>query len=368
MTRVLHLITELNTGGAQKALARLLAHLDRERFEPCVACLYNGDKAVAQEIRKLGIPVTDLGMTGKARWDAFWRLYRLLRRERPAILHTWMYHANVPGRLLGRLAGVPVIITSRRNVDIGGTGRELINRWTSALDDRVIAVCEVVRQAEMERAGVTAERVVTIYNGVEVNRYTELKAATRRRTRTALGAPLEAPLLGFVGRLHPQKNVAALLAAMKQVKERFPAARLVVVGDGELRSALEAQAQALGLQSSVIFAGQRTDVPEILAALDAFTLPSLWEGLPNAALEAMAAGLPVIATRVGGVPEVVVDEVTGLLVPPGDSNALAEAIVRLLQDPDGRQAMGQAGRERVRAHFSVERMVRETEALYEELT
>ncbi|MBN1581059.1 MAG: glycosyltransferase, partial [Anaerolineae bacterium] len=123
-TAVFHLITELDVGGAQLALLRLLAGLDRERFAPTVACFYNGDALVAQRIRALGIPVTDLGMTARWRWDAFGRLYRLLRDERPAIVHTWMFHANLPGRVLGRLAGAPIVITSRRNENIGGVVRE----------------------------------------------------------------------------------------------------------------------------------------------------------------------------------------------------------------------------------------------------
>jgi glycosyltransferase involved in cell wall biosynthesis len=170
-TAVFHLITELDIGGAQLALLRLLASLDRDRFVPTVACLYNGDAAVAQRIRALGVPVTDLGMTARWRWDAFERLYRLLRHERPTILHTWMFHANLPGRVLGALARVPIIITSRRNENIGGVMREYLNRWTACLDDRVIAVCELARQAEIKRARVSPEHVVTVYNGVDVERF-----------------------------------------------------------------------------------------------------------------------------------------------------------------------------------------------------
>jgi sugar transferase (PEP-CTERM/EpsH1 system associated) len=364
---VLHLITELSTGGAQTALLHLLAGLDRDRFSPTVACLYNGDGVVAQRIRDLGIPVNDLRMTTKWRWDALYRLYRLLRRERPAILHTWMFHANVPGRVVGRLAGVPVIITSRRNVNVGGSLRELLNRWTRDLDDRVIAVCELARAAEIKRARVPAEKVVTVYNGIDVERFAALDPQATTHTRRAFGVPLDAPLLGSVGRLHPQKGLADLLVAFAQVREHIPFARLLLVGDGALRAELEAQACALGVSDAVIFAGTRPDVAEILAALDVFVLSSLWEGMPNAVMEAMAAGLPVVATAVGGVPELVVDGVTGLLVPPRDADGLSEAMCCLLRDPARRRTMGQAGRKRVRQHFTVERMVRQTESLYEEL-
>ena len=362
---VTHLITDLSTGGAQVALLRLLRDLDRDRFFPAVACLYGGDTTVAQGIRALGIPVTDLRMTAKWRWDAFWRLYHLLRRERPVILHTWLFHANLAGRIVGRLARVPIVVTSRRNVNVGGGFRERLNRWTMRLDDRVLAVCELARQAEIERAGAPPDKVVTIYNGIDVERFVALDTKPGARVRQAFGIPVGAPLLGSVGRLHPQKGQADMLAALAQVRERVPAVRLLLVGSGELRPDLEAQARSLGLAEVVTFSGLRADVPEILAALDVFVLPSLWEGMPNAVLEAMAAGLPVVATAVGGTPEAVVDRVTGLLVPPHDPDALARAIERLLGDPSLRREMGRAGRERVGRHFSIDQTVRRTQALYE---
>lgn len=364
---ILHLITELSAGGAQTALLRLLTGLDRSRFSPAVACLYNGDGAAAQHIRALGVPVTDLGMTAKWRWDALGRLYGLLRRERPAILHTWMFHANFPGRVVGRLAQVPIVVTSRRNTNVGGMLRELLNRWTARLDDKVIAVCEMARQLEIERARVPPDKVVTIYNGVDTGQFAAPDAPAVARSRMALGIPAGVPLVGAVGRLHRQKGFADLITALAQVREHFPAVRLLLVGDGELRGDLEARAQSLGLSRVVRFAGPRTDVPAILAGLDLFVLPSLWEGLPNVVLEAMAAGLPVVATAVGGTPEVVVDGISGLLVPPRDPAALAEALVLLLRDSGLRRKMAQAGRERVEQCFSVEQMVRKTEDLYETL-
>jgi glycosyltransferase involved in cell wall biosynthesis len=185
--------------------------------------------------------------------------------------------------------------------------------------------------------------------------------------RRTFGVQAQGLLVGTVGRLHPQKGFASLLAAVARVRERLPAIRLLLVGGGALRRDLVARAEALGLAEVVIFAGSRGDVPEILAALDLFVLPSLWEGLPNAVLEAMAAGLPVVATAAGGTPEVVVDGETGLLVPPGDVTALAEAIERLLRDPGLRRKMGEAGRKRVEGHFTIEQTVAQTVALYETL-
>ena len=361
---VLYLITELDAGGAQTALYRLLKHADQTRIKPVAACFYNGDKLMANKIRQLGAPVVDLQMTTFWRIDALWRLYKLLRRERPSILHSCLFHANFLGRIVGQLARVPVIITSRRNVEIGGPWRERLKRWTVSLDDKIVAVCAAARQAEIERAGAPPEKVVTIYNGIEPNDYT---VNARQTIRREFDVPPSAKLLGTVGRMHPQKGHVYLLTALRRVRERFPDARLLVVGDGRLRAQLQSQVHEQQLEDGVTFTGVRSDIPEILSALDLFVLPSLWEGLPNVILEAMAAGLPVVATAVGGAPELVADGQTGLLVPPAQAEALEQAIMQMLENPAQAKNMGQAGHERVLTHFSLAQTVAATTALYDEL-
>jgi len=362
--RTLHLITELGTGGAQTALSRLLQHADRRGFEPTVACLYNGSGSAAERIRQLGITVSDLGMSAKWRADAVCRLYGVLRRERPTILHTWMYHANVIGRLVGRLARVPVIISSRRNVFIGGGFRELVNSVTSPLADRVVTVCDAAREAELARARVPPSHVITIHNGIDV----PIRDTTDQRggihARRSLGISPEAHVIGSVGRLHPQKDFGTLIAAMKLVKEGDADARLLIVGDGPCRESLERRTARLDLAEDVIFAGDRSDISSLLAAMDVFALASRWEGLPNAVLEAMACGLPVVATGVGGTPELVQDGSTGRLVSPQDPQAMAAVLTEVLSSEQIRTEMGKAGRARAKEHFSIQEMVRRTEALY----
>lgn len=376
---IVYFITELNIGGAEKVLVHFLRELDRRRYRPLVACLYGADGPIGDELRALGIRVVDLGMTAQWRLDAFLRLVQLLRQVRPTILHSSLFHANVMGRLAGRLTGVPIIISCRQNISIGAQWREWVNRWTVGLDDRVIAVCELARKMELEQTGIPPGKVVTIYNAVDPSAVAATNAGQIDEAGNAsidsdvpglMLAPKSDPttvLIGTVCRFHPQKGLHYLIAAFAALLECIPQAHLVLVGDGELRQALEEQAQALGVAAQITFTGFRTDVPAILAQLDLFVLPSLWEGLPLVLLEAMAARLPVVATAVGGTPELVVDGETGILVPPADVEALTTAMQQLLSAQDLRQRMGQKGRLRVEQEFSAAKAVRETTALYEQL-
>jgi len=363
---ILHLITELNIGGAEKVVAQIAAHLSKDRYNTLVSCLYDPG-LVADEIVKNGIQVVDLGTRSK--WDvrAAYQLFRLLRRENIQILHSHLFHANLLGRIAGKMAGVPIIISTRHSVAIGGKGRELINRWTTGWSDVTIAVSEQVRDAEMRWTGLGPGRLVTIYNGIDTERFRSLDPKEADAFRHEFQIDQDAPLIGIIARFHREKGHSILIDASPGILDRFPKAKILLVGEGDTRAAIEEEVHTLGLSDSIMFAGIRQDIPRVLSALDLFVLPSLWEGMPIVILEAMAAGLPVVATRVGGIPEVVEDGVTGLLVPPRDPEALAEAIIALLQDRKRAEAMGRAGRKRVEKHFSAERMVHQTEALYEEL-
>lgn len=364
---ICYLITELEVvGGAERTLYNVLLRLDRERFSPEVITLYGGNGPIAQEIRALDIPVTDLGMRRKWRIDALWRLSQLLRRQRPQILHACMFHANIAGRLIGRLAGVPLIITWRHTINLEGRFREALNRWTFPLSDLEFTICDLARAIDLDRAHAAPDKVVTLYNGIEVDAFSPA-GTTQPNLRRAFDLPERAMLIGSVGRLHPAKGFEDLLTAMVDIHRNVPQAYLLIVGDGELYDPLQAQVEQLHLTDHVILTGYRADVARILAGLDLFVMASHWEGLPLVVLEAMATGLPVVATAVGGTPEVVVEDVTGLLVPPHDPDALTNAVLRLLRDPGLRQRMGDAGRTRVVEHFTIERMVHKIEGHYEQL-
>ncbi|MCB0208525.1 MAG: glycosyltransferase [Anaerolineae bacterium] len=357
---IVHLITELSTGGAQMALFRLLQQINRRQFTPVVACLYNGDGAVAQQIRGLDIPVIDLGMKTKLHWGAFWRLYLLLRRTRPTILHTWLFHANLPGRLVGRLAGVPTIICSERTMAMESEWRYRLNRWTIGLVDHVVAVSANVRDFSIAHIGLPAEKVTVIYNGLPD---TTASVASRQQARQELDLPADACVIGAVSRLDPVKGIDILLQAMVSIED----AMLVVVGDGPQRAYLQKVVADLGLTTRVRWVGYRADVRALLPAFDIFVQPSLHEGLPNTVLEAMAARLPVVATAVGGTPELVEQGTTGLLVPSQDVAILSEAINALKNNPELCWQMGQVGFDRVHRYFTVEQMVYHYEMLYHQL-
>lgn len=358
--KILYFTTELNVGGAEKILSRLLAHLDNRQFAPQVVCLYGGDGPIAAEIRALNVPLFDLKMTAKWRLDAVWRFYRLLRQESPVILHNSLFHPNMLGRFLGRLAGIPVIICTEHTMASESEWRYLMNRWTIGLVDAMIAVSDNVRDFCLQHIKLPPEKVVVIRTGIEVK---TPQPASQAEARRKLNLPLEAQVVGTVSRLHPDKGVEFLVRALTQVA----GASLVVIGDGPEWNRLQQLTADLNLTGRIIWAGYRPDVVDLLPAFDIFAQPSQIEGLPNTIIEAMSVALPVVATAVGGVPEIVTDGQTGLLVPACNPPLLAAALNRLLSNPELRRQMGQAGFEFVKQNFSVRQMVQQTQNLYRQL-
>jgi glycosyltransferase involved in cell wall biosynthesis len=238
--------------------------------------------------------------------------------------------------------------------------------WTARFADRVIAVSEDVRSFHAAHTGIPEEKLVTIENGVDIGRFAGLQSAGSA-VRKELGFDHAALVIGVVGRLTPPKDHSTFLKAAALILQKAPQTRFLIVGDGPLRKDLELQAQRLGLGKPLVFAGLRTDIPAVLAALDVLVFSSLWEGLPVALLEGMAAARPVVATAVGGIPEVVAPDKSAFLVPPGDAVALSQACLRLASDPATRRSMGQAGLERVAALYGIDAMIDRTAALYAKL-
>jgi glycosyltransferase involved in cell wall biosynthesis len=376
-TRILYFIGTLDLGGAERQLVELASHLDR-RFSPAVCCLFQRG-ALADELQRAGVPVFSADLTsvrdkrGLSRAVAVLhlpldliRLWWQVRRFRPAILHGVLFHAYVLGALVGRLAGVPVVVAGRRSLSHFKRDRFailLIERLANRLTDAIVANSEAVRKDTIESERLPAARVDVIYNGLDFATYTR-SAPTDVREKLGLG---EGPVVLVLANLIPYKGHTYFLQAWPTVRERFPTAIALFSGEGPARATLEAEARTLGISDSVMFLGSRSDVPDLLAAADVLVHPSLEEGFCNALIEAMAAGLPVVATDVGGNAEAVVQGQTGVVVPPRDAGRLASATIEVLSLPDRGRALGAQGRARVREEFDRQVMVRRYEALYSSL-
>ena len=368
--RVLHLITRLPVGGAERLLVDIARGLDPQRFTSIACCIQDRGE-LAAELEASGIAVHSLERmrTRRFDWRAIGDLARLMREQRIDVVHSHLYHANLYGRLAARRARVPAVATVHNTYAKRKLHRELLNRWLAHISARVIAVSEDVRNDLMRYDGIPAQKIVVIHNGIDVGRVRT--ALTRGEARARLGLPHEAIALGCVARLEEQKGHRFLLEALARLNDPARGAarfRVVLVGDGRLRAELERRAADLGVAAWTMFLGTRHDVPDILKALDICVMPSLWEGLSVAMLEAMAAGLPLVISDVSGVSQVIGDNEFGLKVPVGDVSGLARTIAGLADAPERRLALGAAARQRVLAKFSAQAMLAELSRLYEEVS
>jgi glycosyltransferase involved in cell wall biosynthesis len=357
----------MDMGGAQRQLFNLAVGLDRSRFRPTVVCLHR-EEPLLQALRDRGVPAHCLPARRGIDPTLPIRLARVARRERARILHSYLFQANAWSRMAARLAGAPVTIASVR------TGRPhrrrleyLVERALASWTTAYLVNAHAVGRRLAEQFPRFADRIVCIYNGIDLGPYDLDRDGCRRRLRAALGVPPGAPLLGVLGALMPDKGHRFLLEALDRMRGSDPGPHLAVIGAGALAGDLRRRAGDLRLSDRVHLLGHRDDVPELLGGLDLLAQSSLREGMPNAVLEGMAACLPIVATRVGGTAEALQDGACGVLVEPGSAAALADGIRSLLGEPARAARLAALARGRVESHFSLEAMIRRTEALYLDL-
>lgn len=365
--KVIHLVEDLKIGGAERVIADTALGLDRKKYEVSVWCVSRGGETAA-DLREKGIEVKILGISSYRNPLNISRLKRLLKTSRPDIVHTHGYFASVIGRIAARRANIPVILTHVHSTYWEYRKRHLlIERKLSRFTDKIICCSKAVEDFVKNFEKITDNKTIVIYNGVDVERFSPKKKTASMRAESEMNK--EAPVIGTVSSLTPHKGHEHLIDAASLVLETLPSAQFLIIGDGPLRQKLENQAKNRNIHHDVIFTGIRKDIPEMLSLMDVFVLPSLSrEGLGIAIIEAMAAEKPVVATDIGGIPEVVNDGETGFLVPPGDPEALAGAIIELLQNPHKAKTMGEKGRARVKKKFTTKKMLSEIENVYQSLT
>jgi glycosyltransferase involved in cell wall biosynthesis len=369
--RIIHLCKMTGAAGAEGHLLVLLRGLRARGLDARLWILVEPDDPLQEYVNRAkasGIPVERLVIHHDLDPGLWRRLSARLRAARADLVHTHLLHADLYGIPAARRAGAPYIVSSRHNDDRFRYTLpvRLVNRWLWQRTDAGIAISEAIRQFSIKVEGAPANRIHTIHYGLDPDTITAPPDA-RNALRTALKIPGDAPVVGSVCRLTGQKGLMYGIRGFARIADQEPGAHYVIAGDGPLRQALEAEAQGLGLGGRVHFLGWRDDAHAILAALDVLLAPSLWEGFGLVLLEAMALSVPIIAARVSAIPEVVVDGESGWLVPPRDADAVAAALSDALTDPAARCERGANGRQRVEKHFSTEKMVESTLAVYRRL-
>ncbi len=361
--RILQIIPTLDRAGAEKQLCLLAAGLPREEFDVHVCALTRGGPLAAR-LAEAGVPLAVIGKRWKLDLQAFWRLKQYVARLQPDLIHTWMFAANTYGFAAGKTCGVRNLVVGQRCVDPWKSRLQLaVDRALAQRCSRVVVNSEGVRDFYV-RHGAPVERVRVIPNGVAVP---DPPATTRRQLLAELNLPEDSRLIGLVGRLWPQKRVKDAIWATDLLKVVRDNVHLLVIGDGPQRNRLRRFRDQVRIGDKVHFLGERGDVPRLLPHFDALWSTSGYEGQSNVILEAMASGVPVVATDIPGTRELVLPDATGYLVPVGDRAAFAKYTERLLHDSTLAARFAAAARERVQSEFSVERMISRHAELYREV-
>lgn len=355
-------ITELDDGGAERALVQIVTRLDRQAWSPHVICLASPGPLV-KDFEQANIPVECLGLRGWRGVLGIRKLVRSLKRIRPQLLQTFLYHANIAGRFAAAFARVPHVVSGIRVAENRSKLRLRIDRWSDRLVERHVCVGQAVAEFSATVGGLPRQKLAVITNGVD---HVAIAAVAPTDVRREFSIPNEHRIVLFVGRLDPQKDPMLLLRGLSNAANKNTL-HLLLIGDGPMRTSLTAAASELGIADRVTFAGRRSDVVGIMKSADCLVLPSRWEGLPNVVLEAMATGLPVIATRAHGSVELLDDGRLGTLVDVGDEAGLTGAIDLCFEDYETAIAREQLAQLVCQKQFTWDRCAADFASLYQEL-
>jgi len=369
--RVLQLTTDSKIAGAEVLLLLFAQGYDRNKFDVHFCTLApRGDFHLALQER--GVKGFSLDVRNLCSLPAaLMKLRKIIRRKKIDIVHTHLHHASFLGMLAARTNRVPIPLLTRHYTAYfyaqGNTFHSYLDKISSRLAVKIISVSEAVKSSLMQAEGLDGNKIVTIYNGIDPARFDSVKENLKRKLLTELRVNDRYPVLGHIATLHPCKGHIYLFKALISIRKVYPNVLLLVVGDGLMRKELRTYVAEGGLSENIVFTGHRREIPEILSLIDIAVQPSIDEALGISILEAMAAGKPVVATRLGGIPEIVNQGETGLLIQPKNPMALSKAILKLATDRKLAQRMGRAGRLRVAKRFGIQNMIKKTEALYEQL-
>jgi glycosyltransferase involved in cell wall biosynthesis len=355
--RILYLAPGSEIGGTERMIILLAREIERRGYRIHVVTMQE-PKAFTAALKVAGLKTTPLNLKKKP-FLGLLRFALIIVRERPGLIHSFLFAGNMLGKLAAAVSGLPLICSQRSTDDWKKCLHWNMERWTSHLCKIIISNSHAGKRALVEKGRIQPEKITVIPNGIDPEIVRNSVSSGRNMENTFTG-----PIIGSIGNLRTAKGFEYLLDAAKQVVKKVPSARFVILGEGSLRSALEEKIARLGLQNNVSLPGFISPVEPYLARFNMLVIPSLWEGFPVVALEAMCLAKPIVATRAGDLPEIIRDGISGILVDPGDANGLAHGILTLLADEKRAQQMGQEGYKHVLENYSLTKMVDAYEAVY----
>lgn len=364
--KVLFIITGLETGGAEMLLLRHACYLKSVRSYEVTIVSLSGEGELSPLFRKAGLSIVSVKSKGKYNPLLLFRLSLLVTRLKPDILHSHLFHANVVARLVGWLTWSPVIVSTIHNENFGGPFREWIMRLSDWMASCTVVISPSVEKVMLEKRIVKRKKIRLVTNGVDTTVFLPADAEKKKQLRRFNNLPFDKKVFLAVGRLREQKGYEHLIDAVQKLAKNRSDFLVVVLGDGELKNKLRGKTKVFGLVPYIDFRGNQADVLSYFQSADIFIMPSLWEGLPVALMEAMSCKLPVIASAVGAIPTVVDSGISGLLVPPQASDQLAKSMEYMLEaKPIDMINMGEHGRNSIQEYFSQTKMFLAYDALYD---